>query len=820
MSEALHTNKILLNNWNFSLVTNSVLKDELKKQKIKTGIWYNAQVPGTVHTDLLQNKLIDDPFFSDNELKLEWIDKYDWIYKTEFLIEDKRNYNLALNGIDTIADVYLNDKLILSCKNMFLSYKSDVEKYLKPGKNELKIYFHSPVNYSTKEESKHGKLPVALNSSRVYIRKAQYSFGWDWGPSFPTSGIWKNIFLEEKREVEIENVLFTTKSISKNKAVVKVSAVIKTKKTNSYKLIVRLKNSKDVIEKKVNFTKSGNVTAEFEVKNPKLWWPNGEGEQELYDLSLAIVDKENNVIDAAEKKVGIRTVELIQKEKNENTFKLRINGKDIFAKGVDWIPADSFLPRVKNEKYLKLLTLAKDANMNMVRVWGGGIYENEQFYNLCDKLGLLVWQDFMFACGAYPEHESFIKNVKEEVKQNVEKLHHHPSIAVWCGNNENEWMWFQEQKTTYKNMPGYKIYNKIIPEILKSIDSTMCYWQSSPFGNEADPNSFTSGNTHQWDIWSRWIDYENVKYDKSLFVTEFGFQGPANKDTFEKYLPKENRKINDRVFEFHNKQIEGPERINKFLSAHLPINTNWNDYLYLTQLNQGFALKTCLEHWRTNGRTKGSLIWQLNDSWPVTSWALIDYELKPKLAYHFVKNIFSRQIVFFSKSKNKIDINLQNQNGKDFTGELRINLIDASTGKVIKEIVKEIKIKADSKITAEKISSDIFESYKGLIAVASLFNNVSSLVSTNYYKEQPWKYFKTAKAKISLQVFGKGLNKHVGVKTNKPAYFVDLYFPGVIFNKRGFTILPGEEIIINISGEKVNKIKASGIKIFLLNNYL
>jgi len=815
-----NTEKIILSDWNFSLADNRASSNEIKKQKIKPGKWYSAQVPGTIHTDLLNNKLIDNPFYSDNELKLDWISRCDWIYNTEFILKEKRNYNLVINGIDTIADVYLNDKLILSCKNMFLSYKIDIEKFLRQGRNELKIYFHSPVNYSIKEENRHGKLPVALNSYRVYIRKAQYSFGWDWGPSFPTSGIWKNIILEEKREVEIENVLFTTKCIGLNYAVVKISASIKTKKTNSYKLFIRLQNSEVVIEKKVNITKSGNIAAEFEVANPNLWWPNGEGNQDLYNLSISIVDKENKIIDAVEKKAGIRTVELIQKEKNENTFKLRINGKDIFAKGVDWIPADSFLPRITNEKYLKLLTLAKDANMNMVRVWGGGIYENELFYNLCDELGLLVWQDFMFACGSYPEHEDFIQNVKEEVNQNVAKLQHHPSIAVWCGNNENEWIWFQEQKSSYKKMPGYKIYNKVIPDIIKSIDSTLCYWQSSPFGKETDPNSFNSGNTHQWEIWSRWIDYENVKHDQSLFVTEFGFQGPANKDTFEKYLPEENMNINDKVFEFHNKQVEGPERINRFLSGHLPLNTNWEDYLYLTQLNQGFALKTCLEHWRTNGRTNGSLIWQLNDCWPVTSWAIVDSELQPKLAYHFVKNIFARQIVFFSKRENYIEINLQNQNRKEFNGSLRINVIDVSTGESDKEINKEIVVKAKSKIIVDKISSEFFNGSKNFIVIGSLLNNNGSLVNTNYYKEKPWKYFKSAEAKISLQISVKDSNKQVLVKTNKPAYFVDLYSPGIVFNNRGFTILPGEEIIINISGENVGKIKTNDIKIFSLNKYL
>ena len=409
-------------------------------------------------------------------------------------------------------------------------------------------------------------------------------------------------------------------------------------------------------EKKIPIQRSNIYKISFRIKDPKLWWPNGEGEQNLYLLNVKIVDDNNFVLDEVVKNVGIRKIELVLKDKNKSTFKFRINHKDIFCKGVNWIPADSFLPRVAHKKYSDLLSYAKQANINMVRVWGGGTYESDEFYNLCDEMGLLVWQDFMFACGSYPENDDFLANVKEEVTQNVLRLQHHACLALWCGNNENEWIWFQEQKSSYKKMPGYKIFHRVIPKILKKIDHDRPYWPSSPFGNDDDPNSYNSGNTHQWNIWSKWIDYKTVKNDRSLFVTEFGFQGPANKDTFKKYLPKKNRNISDKIFEHHNKQIEGPERIIKFLSSHLPIKTGWDDYLYLTQLNQAFALKTCLEYWRTNGRTNGSIIWQLNDCWPVTSWSIIDSDINPKIAYYFVKNTFALQLLYFKDEGSKIKV--------------------------------------------------------------------------------------------------------------------------------------------------------------------
>lgn len=804
---------ILNTNWKFCLTEKEKTKNDIPNKLLKPGRWFPAAVPGTIHTDLLINKLIDDPYYSDNETKLEWISEKDWVYKTEFDFNpEKKSYNLIFEGLDTIADIYLNGDKIASTQNMFLKYELGIKKFLKKGKNELKIFFHSPVNYAKNQEAKYGKLPVELNSYRAYIRKAQYSFGWDWGPSFPTSGIWRDVYIEEEASAEIESILFDTISLSKTKAKVRVKTGIKCTDNSKKKLLVGLAGE----SKKIIITGSNTYEVELSIKEPKLWWTNGEGGQNLYELKLTVVDKKDNELNSVTKKVGIRTIELITKEKKENTFKLRLNGRDIFAKGVNWIPADSFLPRVDKSKYSKLLNYAKEANMNIVRVWGGGVYEDDYFYQLCDELGLLVWQDFMFACGAYPEQKEFINNVKEEIEQNVLRLQHHPSIALWCGNNENEWIWYQKYDTHYKEMPGYKIYHEMIPGILKKLDPLKPYHPSSPFGWDEDPNSFNSGNTHQWKIWSMWVDYEQVKNDKSLFVTEFGFQSPANKDTFEKVIPKENRKVYDRVFEFHNKQVEGPERIWRFLTAHLPVTTNWDDFLYLAQLNQSFALKTCLEHWRTNGRTNGSIIWQINDSWPVTSWAIIDYDLKPKLAYHFVKNIFTPQIIYFDKNDEKLQVKIQNYSMSDFKGSYMIFFVEASTGKIIKQFFNRISLSRRETIHSDLqlskyLTNDVF-------IYAQLFNSNNEEINTNYYKTQPWKYYKLADAEISLNT--NESSKQIEVTSNKPAFFVDLYAEGIEFDKRGFTIMPGEKVVVNIADKSSAKLTVNKIKIYSLNKYL
>lgn len=808
-------NKIKLNqDWKFSISEKSRGMENIPTSLIESGKWFNAIVPGTIHTDLLNSKLIDDPYYADTESKLNWVTEQDWIYKTEFSIDTEKNINyyLVLNGIDTIADVYLNDKKLLSCSNMFVKYEKKLNKHLSLDKNELKIYFHSPVRYAESEERKYGRLPVELNSYRAYIRKAQYSFGWDWGPSFPTSGIWRDVYIVEEPSTQIDAVLIDTIRLSKSKAKLRVKVNIKCIDNSKKKLLVEIAGE----SKELKITGSNTYEVELNIKTPKLWWPNSEGEQNLYDLKLMLFDKENNKLDSVTKKVGIRTIELITYEKKENTFKLRVNGRDIFAKGVNWIPADSFLPRIGKTKYYKLLNYVKQANMNIVRVWGGGVYESDYFYELCDELGLLVWQDFMFACGAYPEHNEFIKNVKKEVEQNVKRLQHHPSIALWCGNNENEWIWYQKYSADYKEMPGYKIYHKVIPAILKKLDPLRPYHPSSPFGWDEDPNSFNSGNTHQWQIWSMWIDYEQVINDRSLFVTEFGFQGPANKDTFEKVIPIENRKIHDRVFEFHNKQVEGPERIWRFLTAHLPGVTEWDDFLYLAQLNQGFALKTCLEHWRTNGRTNGSIIWQINDSWPVTSWAIIDYDLKPKLVYHFVKNTFAPQLIYFSNCNGIVHAIIQNYSYEKYKGSYKLCFVETSTGEVVKQFSKKVSIDEKDTLSLQlPLSKDMSDK---VILYAQLFDSNEEEIGTNYYKTQPWKYYNFADAKISLKI--KEISNQIEVTSNKPAFFIDLYAKRIEFDKRGFTLMPGEKVTVNsVSKNSINP-TVDKLKVYSLNQYL
>lgn len=809
----------LTTGWKFSISEKTYKADKIPNENIRPGNLFNALVPGTIHTDLLKNGLIDNPYYSDNELKLPWIAEQDWIYQNEFKFpyeSDKNNF-LIFDGLDTVADIYINGSKLGRSDNMFLSYRFSLTGKLKQGSNVIKIIFHSPVKFAKALERKCGKLPVGHSPERVYIRKAQYSFGWDWGPSFPTSGIWKNVYIEKSAAGEIESFSFDTIKLLNNVATVVIKPVIKLKSKGVFYLYVHLFNEHQSYRKKIRIISGRNIIARFDIKKPDLWWPNGYGKQSLYNLEIKLLDNNENILSSVSKKVGIRKAELILKENKKPIFKFRINNKDIYCKGADWIPSDSFIPRISDEKYSRLLNLAKDGNMNMIRVWGGGFYENDKFYELCDEIGLLVWQDFMFACGAYPEYDSFLKNIKNEINENVNRLQYHPSIVIWCGNNENEWIWYREQNMAYKKMPGYKIYHSVIPSLLKKIDPLRPYWPSSPFGDEVDPDSSESGNTHQWDVWSRWVNYTNIVNDKSLFVTEFGFQGPANRETFEENLPSGEQNINSKIFEHHNKQIEGPERIVKFLSNHLPLKTDWDDYLYLAQLNQGFALKTCLEHWITNRRTNGSLIWQINDSWPVTSWSIVDYELRPKLSYYFVKNIFSPQIIHFSKSGNN-GCELFNKSFDEFEGYVKFFAYDINSQKVIKQFDRDIKIRGCRSKSFREFAVDIKNSDHILI-IGSIYNTDNSLIHRNYFLDSKWKYIKLPPADLELSVTNE-LDKKLILHSNSLNMFVDLYFKGVTFNNRGFILLPGEQIDIKYSDMGNNITEINDIKCFSLNDYL
>lgn len=753
--------------------------------------WLKAEVPGTVHTDLHSAGLIPEPFYNDNEKYLGWVAESDWEYKTNFNLSEK-NYDLVFDGLDTIAKIILNGHVLGEADNMFRQWKYNVSELLLIGNNELIVIFTSAYSYAKAQESIYGKLPVALNSERVYIRKAQYSFGWDWGPVFATCGIWRSVYLQQNNIPLVETIAFTTRSIDENESIVEVWFTLSEKLTDGIKAEVIITGNKYESKKIVDDNKSLFSGIIFKITEPALWWPNGFGNQNLYEVTINIYDKLQKIIDSKTKKVGIRTAELQLNDSGKNTFRFIVNGKKIFSQGVNWIPADSFLPRITKTKYRTLLELVKNANMNIVRVWGGGIYEDDYFYETCDELGLMVWQDFMFACGAYPEHKKFLENINEEFRQNIVRLQHHPSLVIWCGNNESEWNWSKEQGTPIHTMPGFQIFKTILPELISQLDSSRPYWQSTPFGSDETPNSHEIGNRHEWGLWSGFVDVNSVKYDQSLFISEFGFQGTANKKTCEKYISEKNRTSQSQVFEWHNKAYDGPEKLLRYMSATLPVKMDWDSFIYLGQLTQLLCLKICLEYWRGNQpTTNGTIIWQINDCWPVTSWALIDSELTPKMAYYGVKNSFAPSAVFLELTGNKLKTKIFLEE-TDEHYSLTISCFDWVENTISE--LDEIKLKSEKNDLLQELSIPLplIVNTEQFIFISSLRNNTGELVHRNIRNAIQWKYITLPEAKIKLQTTD-GSNSVVAA-SDSPSFFVKLECEDVEFYENAFTLLPGEEI--------------------------
>ena len=566
-------------------ITIEINKD-WKFRQVRKADWHSAVVPGEVHTDLLRNKMIPDPFYRDNEKKLLWIEKKDWEYKTFFEVDqsilDKKMNMLVFDGLDTYATVYLNNVQILKTDNMFRQWSAEVKQYLKNGKNELRVVFKSAQNVVDSLAQK--DLPYIIpDTPRAYARKAQYHFGWDWGPKFTTCGIWKSVKLEAFNEIKPE--------------------------------------------------KEYNVPHKYEL---------------------------------------VKDADSVGK-----SFYFKIDGKAVYMKGANYIPADAFLSRVTHAEYDKVIATAKDANMNMLRVWGGGIYESDYFYDLCDKNGIYVWQDFMFAGTMVPGDKHFFDNVREEVKYQVKRLRHHPSIVVWCGNNEideafKNWGWQKTFKMNKKDSirlwSDYKrLFQDSIPKWVKEVDPNRPYVSSSPLFGWGKPQSITVGDSHYWGTWWGLEDIEVTQMKTGRFVSEYGMQAMPNYSSTERITTEEDRHLYSDVLKVHQKAGKGFNKLNSYLQRYFKDTTNvktWSvkDYTYLTQCLQYYSFKNIIGIHRSKAPyNMGTLLWQLNDCWPVASWSITDYyNRQPKAAWYAVKEAYRDDVKPVVDLTRPINLKLEN----------------------------------------------------------------------------------------------------------------------------------------------------------------
>ena len=603
-----------------------------------------AVVPGSVYHDLLTAGRIPDPFYRDNEMDALKLMDHDFCYSRSFTVdEDLLQCDAVLlrcEGLDTIASISVNGSAAGIANNMHRIWEFDVKQLLCPGENTIAIHFSSPTKYI--KEAYAASVADGSSDAMVgfpHIRKAHCMFGWDWGPRLPDAGIWRDISLLGVETARIRDV-----QVLQHHTPEKVTLEVKThvtQLTGSAPVTVTVTAPCGRV-----WTASGEK-AVIEIDAPQLWWPAGFGEQPLYTVSVALGDG----LDAWERRIGLRTMTVSRrKDAWGESFCHCVNGVDIFAMGADYIPEDNLLPRVNPQRTRRLLEDARAANMNCIRIWGGGYYPDDYFYDVCDELGLLVWQDFMFACAVYNLTEAFEENITAEFVDNVRRLRHHPSLALWCGNNEmedfvdkGEWVACHRQKADY-----IKMYEYIIPKVLKAEDPQAFYWPASPSsgGSFDDPQDPNRGDVHYWMVWHGLLPFTDYRNHKFRYVSEFGFQSFPCMETIESFTEPEDRNVFSYVMEKHQRNASANGRIVSYLAQMYLYPARMEELVYASQLLQAQAMQYGVEHWRRNrGRCMGAVVWQLNDCWPVASWSSIDYYGRWKALHYYEKRFFAPVLI-------------------------------------------------------------------------------------------------------------------------------------------------------------------------------
>jgi beta-mannosidase len=647
------------------------------KEDLDDAGWLDVYVPGDVHTALISAGRIKDPFYDRNENECAWIEDREWWYRTTFRgpeepLQPDERLRLVFHGLDTFATVWLNGEELGRHQNMFREAVFDVSTSLRPGENTLAVLFDRPLDHVGEEHPDQW----GRNPERVSMRKAQFGFGWDWGPRLPTVGIWRPVELHRERRARIRGVHFYTLEIGQKGERAAVAARVEadrfaTEGRIEVSITLTAPDGEAVSETPLTLGGEGSDlagTAYITVEKPSLWWTHDLGQPALYGLKLDLC-QEGDVLDSQESKVGIRTLELDQspdpEEPGTRFFRFVLNGVPIFARGADWCPADSFVGAIPHERYENLISAARGANMNMLRVWGGGIYEHDAFYDLCDSFGILVWQDFMFACAVYPEEPaSFVAEVEAEASYQVRRLRSHPCLALLCGNNENQWIhdrtyWDRDDTT----VPGALYYDRILPRVVAELDGRTPYWPGSPFGGD-DHNDRRQGNVHNWEVWHgnvprhfgeesrRETAPESVSYlryaeDSGRFISEFGMHASPVRETLRRVIPEDQLYHHSPSMDHHNKDDPKNKGDDLMLSVTgLP--EDLDEYVDFSMISQAEGLKFALEHFRRRKpHCSGTLFWQLNDCWPVLSWSVLDYNGFGKAGYYYARRAYSPLLASF-----------------------------------------------------------------------------------------------------------------------------------------------------------------------------
>lgn len=782
----------------FSQVTERDLsREKWQFADADTPAFYPAEVPGTVHTDLFRTKQIPDPFYAANEQKLQWVEKKTWIYRTDFKLSkkelDHKNLELLFEGLDTFAEVQLNGQTILSANNMFRTWRADVRKFLKP-ENHLQITFFSAPEKG-RELAK--KLPYTLpEGERVFIRKAQYHFGWDWGPRFVTAGIWKPVRLLLWNDAKIEQVKFSQK-ISAERADLDFTTQISVAKPGRYQLTVNDKSATFTLKKGAN-----TIQLPFTILKPELWFPNGLGEAHLYPFKISLL-KNGRFISEKTLNVGLRTVELIQnKDEKGRSFYFKINGIPIYAKGMNVIPAHSFLPAAEKSIYTKWMDDAKKLHMNMMRIWGGGVYPDDEFYNEADRAGILIWQDFMFAGSMYPHDPGFLDNVKAEVADQVERLQNHPSLAIWCGNNEidegwHNWGWQKQLHYTPKDSAtiwnGYvKTFREVIPAVLDAASATKpLYVQSSPANGWGRAKSYTEGDVHYWGVWWGMEPFEKYREKTGRFVSEYGFQGMPPISTIKTFT--DHLSFDDPGVRNHQKHAIGYQTIKTYMERDYPVPADFENFAYISQLLQARGLTIAVEaHRLQKPYNMGTLYWQLNDVWPVTSWSVADYYGNQKAAYYAAERAFQPVHWIMEETNGVLKFWLNNDTAQKIAGEVRLTVKDFK-GRTLLDHPLTCESPAFGNVASLQLPKKELLKFDFRKALIEIDNGVLPVGKAKFYLERP-KDLQLEKPLITVRRID---SRTLELKTDVLAKDVYVVAGMNNFSDNFFDLMPGDKKIIH-----------------------
>lgn len=800
-------------------------------------LWSDAKVPGTIHQDLLNHNRIPNPFYGMNEEAVQWVENEDWMYRTSFVVtEEQLNRDAAvleLDGLDTYADVFLNGALILRSDNMFVGHKVPVKSVLRKGENRLLIRFRSAVKEALPQWETNGFDYPADNdhsSKRVsiYTRKAPYSYGWDWGIRLATCGIWRPVRLVFSDVARIEDYYVRQASVSASKADVDNRLEITNVTSQPVSALLKVAyhysaNDTKEVQKQIELRPGENtVSLPVMIDNPHLWMPNGWGEPSLYKFT-ASVSVDGVEVASQERQVGLRSIRVVMEDdEHGKSFYFEVNGHPMFAKGANFIPDDALLPNVTTERYKRIFEDVKAANMNMLRVWGGGIYEDDKFYDEADRNGILIWQDFLFACTTYPHDPLFLKRVEAEAEYNIKRLRGHASLAMWCGNNEiyegvRYWGWKNKYTAeAFAEMNrGYDIlFRQLLPDMVKRFDSDRFYMHGSPYeANWGRPESWKIADSHNWGTWYGRKPFESFDSEIPRFMSEYGFQAFPEMKTIRTFAEEKDFELESPVMNAHQKATIGNALIKQTMGLYYKVPAKFEDLVYVGLVLQGQGMRHGIEaHRRNRPYCMGSLFWQLNDSWPVVSWSSIDYYGNWKAMQYQSQRAFAPVLINAIKEGDDLCVYLISDELQDRDDvRLTVELMDFD-GKSHEKWTHNGKLSANTSMLFLKKRVDEFLSKQDAATSFLRFTlkakNGASLADEVFYFAYP-KDQKLPEARIETSVKRRGEAIEMTLKADKLArdIFIEVPVQGVRFSDNFFDLLPGQRKKITITSPEGYSLK-------------